>query len=157
VASGEAHLGVAALHGAPAGISATHLTTAPLVLAMPARHPLARRRRVDVADLEGARLVVPPDGRPLRAILGGALLTAGVRWEVAVEALGWPLMLHFVVLGAGLAVVNACCRLPAGVVARPVRGLPAAHYWLLRRRGPAAVDELARAITANANGWRRRR
>jgi len=153
VASGEAHVGVAGLSGPPAGVDAERLADVPLVVAMPVRHPLARRRRIKLRDLEGARLIVPPQGRPLRSILAGALLSAGVRWEVAVEATGWPLMLHFVQLGVGLALVNACCALPRGVIARPVPELPSAHYWLLRRRRGGAGDELARVIRARVR-WR---
>jgi LysR family transcriptional regulator, low CO2-responsive transcriptional regulator len=150
--SGEAHLGVVSLPGAPAGIDAERLVDVPLVLAMPARHPLARRRRIELADLGGARLIVPPTGRPLRTIIDGALLSVGVPWELAVEVGGWPLMLHFVRRGVGLAIVNACCDLPRGVVARPVPALPAARYWLLRQRRGGAADELAKIIRANV--WR---
>jgi LysR family transcriptional regulator, low CO2-responsive transcriptional regulator len=89
---------------------------------------------------------VPPDGRPLRSIVAAALLSAGVRWEVAVEAVGWPLTLHFVQLGAGLAIVNAICRLPAGVVSRPVPALPSTHYWLLGKPRTPAMEQLAGLI-----------
>lgn len=146
LASGHAHLGVAGLHGPPTGVDAEPLTEAPLTLAMPAGHPLARRRRIALADLEGARLIVPPDGRPLRSIVSAALLSAGVRWEVGVEAVGWPLTLHFVQLGVGLAIVNAICRMPPGVVSRPVPELASTHYWLLGKPRTPAMEELARAI-----------
>jgi LysR family transcriptional regulator, low CO2-responsive transcriptional regulator len=153
--AGEAHLGVAALHGAPAGVDAEPLADSALVLAMPKGHALARKRRLALGDLEGARLIVPPEGRPLRAIVSGALLSAGVRWEVAVEAVGWPLTLHFVQLGLGVAVVNALCRLPAGVVARPLPELPRTRYWLLGRPRTEAVEDLARRIRAAAVSARR--
>jgi DNA-binding transcriptional LysR family regulator len=150
--AGLAHLGVAGLASPPDGIDAERLADVPLVVAMPSGHRLAKRRRLGLADLADVRLVVPPHGRPLRALLAGALLGAGVRWEVAVEATGWPLMLHFVRLGVGLAVVNACCGLPRGVVSRPLPALPPARYWLLRRRRTAASDELARTLKARV--WR---
>jgi DNA-binding transcriptional LysR family regulator len=156
LASGEAHLGVAGLHGPPIGVDAEPLREAPLILAMPAGHPLSRRRRISLADLEGARLVVPPDGRVLRTIVSAALLSAGVRWTVAVEAIGWPLTLHFVQLGVGLAVVNAICRLPAGVVSRPIPELPGIHYWLLGKPQTSSVEELARAIRHAARTRARR-
>lgn len=146
LAAGEAHLGVAGLHGPPTGIDAEPLFEAPLVLALPAGHPLARRRRIALADLDGTRLVVPPDGRPLRSIVSAALLSAGVRWDVAVEAVGWPLTLHFVQLGVGLAIVNAICRLPPHVISRPIPELPSTHYWLLGKPRTPATEELARMI-----------
>jgi len=146
LASGEVHLGVAGLHGPPAGIDAEPLLDAPLVLAMPARHPLSRRRKLSLRELEGARLGVPPDGQPLRAIVSAALLSAGVRWDVAVEAVGWPLTLHFVRLGVGLAIVNTTCQLGPGLVARPLPELPSTRYWLLGRPRSPAVEQLARTI-----------
>jgi hypothetical protein len=78
--------------------------------------------------------------------VSAALLSAGVRWEVAVEAVGWPLTLHFVQLGVGLAIINAICRLPPGVVSRPVPELPSTHYWLLGRPRTPATEELARIL-----------
>ncbi len=89
VRSGEAHLGVAPVDGAPQGLTIDHLTEVAQVLAVPAAHPLARRRSIKLRDLEGARLIVPPPGRPHRAALTAALLAAGVAWEPAVEASGW--------------------------------------------------------------------
>ena len=157
LASGEAHLGVAGVYGPPVGVDAEPLVEAPVMLAMPAGHPLARRARISLADLDGARLVVPPEGRALRTIVSANLLSAGVRWEVAVEAIGWPLTLHFVQLGVGLAIVNAICRMPAGIAARPIPALPGTHYWLLGKPQTPAVEELARAIRLAARHWKRPR
>ncbi|MFO0755967.1 MAG: LysR family transcriptional regulator [Byssovorax sp.] len=140
VIEGEAHLGVAPLDGVPEGLRGDRLASVGQVLAMPASHPLARRRAIKLGDLAGARLVVPAEGKPQRAMLAQAMLAEGVPWEPAVEAHGWEPILHFVKLGAGLAVVNACCRLPRGVVSRPIPALPVKTYLVLRRGalgGPA--------------------
>ncbi|WP_437726768.1 LysR family transcriptional regulator [Sorangium sp. So ce861] len=159
VVAGEAHLGVAPLEGAPDGLAADRLTEVEQVLAVPEAHPLARKRRVHLRDLEGARLVVPGPGRPHRAALAQALLSAGVPWEPAVEANGWELMLHFVRLGVGIAVVNACCRLPRGLVARPLPELPRRVFYVVRRRGvdlqgaPAALRD---ALLAHGAAWQRK-
>jgi DNA-binding transcriptional LysR family regulator len=134
--AGEAHLGVAVLDQTPAELESCVLSEFGQVLVMPRTHPLARRRRpLRLADLAHSRLVVPPAGRPLRALLDATLRAAGVPWEVGVEASGWPLLLHFVSLGAGLAVVNGCCTLPRGLVGLPLPALPPTRYLLLRRRG----------------------
>ncbi|AGP35143.1 LysR family transcriptional regulator [Sorangium cellulosum] len=159
VVAGEAHLGVAPLEGAPDGLAADRLTEVEQVLVVPEAHPLARKRRVHLRDLEGARLVVPGPGRPHRAALAQALLSAGVRWEPAVEANGWELMLHFVRLGVGIAVVNACCRLPRGLVARPLPELPRKVFYVVHRRGvdlqggPAALRD---ALVAHGAAWQRK-
>ena len=152
VLSGEAHLGVAPVDGAPAGLTVERLTDVAQVLVVPQAHPFARKRSVRLRDLAGARLVVPPSGRPHRAALAAALLAAGVAWEPAVEASGWEPTLHFVTLGVGIAVVNACCRLPRGLVARPLPELPSRTYSVIRRREApleGATADLRRAILAH--------
>jgi DNA-binding transcriptional LysR family regulator len=154
VRGGEAHVGVAALDVLPDDLAAAPLAEVGQVLVLPAAHPLARQRAVQLPDLAGARLVVPGADRPHRGLISRALRDAGVAWEVAVEANGWPLMLRFVELGVGLAIVNACCRLPPGLVARPVPALPRQRYHVLRRHGAAdggaarLVEELLGAVAA---------
>jgi DNA-binding transcriptional LysR family regulator len=134
VRSGEAHLGVTVLDAVPDELDVQLLTRVPQLLALPRRHPLARRRRVTLADLDGQALIVPPVGQPQRAMLAQALDSAEVKWRVAVEATGWELTLQFVGLGLGLAVVNGCCRLPAGLVGRPLPELPRVSYYIVERR-----------------------
>jgi DNA-binding transcriptional LysR family regulator len=156
--SGEAHVGVAALDVPPDDLEARPLTDVGQVLVVPEAHPLAKKRRVRLTDLRGARLVVPGLDRPHRVALARALLEAGVSWEVAVEANGWELMLRFVELGVGLAVVNACCRIPPGLVACAMSELPRQRYYVLRRRGAPAVgasEELARTLIAEGGAWKK--
>jgi len=133
VRSGEAHLGVAVLSALPDDLEAELLRQVDQVLVMPARHRLARRRRVRLADLDGETLIVPPDGAPQRTMLNQALQSAGVTWRAAVEATGWQLVLHFVTLGAGLTIVNGSCHLPRGLVAHPLAELPRVSYYALSR------------------------
>jgi DNA-binding transcriptional LysR family regulator len=135
VRTGEAHLGVAVIDAAIDGLDGQLLARVPQVLVVPARHRLATRRRVELADLDGAKLIVPPEGQPHRAAVARALRSAGVEWSIAVEANGWELMLHFAAMGVGLAIVNGCCRIPRGLVARPLAALPELHYHVLQRPG----------------------
>jgi DNA-binding transcriptional LysR family regulator len=126
---------------------------------MPASHKLARKRAVRLVDLAGERLIVPGPGRPHRAMIAQALLSLGVPWEVAVEANGWDLMLRFVELRAGVAIVNACCRVPEGLAARPIPELPTRSYDLLRRPGAAEAGLpllLRRALMVSRDAWTRR-
>lgn len=91
-------------------------------------------------------------------MLAQALASAGVPWEVAVEASGWELMLRFVELGAGVAVVNGCCRVPKGLIARPMPDLPKRVYTLIKRPGGAADSAAAlleRALLAARDAWKR--
>lgn len=147
VRAGRAHLGVLPLDTPLEGLQRDLVARVGQVLVVPRRHVLARRKRIELEDLRGAKLVVPPVDRPHRLALGRALQSVGIEWEVAVEATGWPLTLHFVELGLGLAIVNEFCRVPKGLVGRPVVGLPDVHYFVIRRSGAAATGEAARLRT----------
>jgi DNA-binding transcriptional LysR family regulator len=145
VRTGQAHLGVTVLDAAPADLRAEPLASVGQTVIVPRGHALARKRRVRLVDLAGQTLVLPPPDRPHRMVVARALSAAGVTVEVGVEASGWELMAHFVSLGLGVAVVNACCRLPRGVVSRPLPELPPVRYQVIRR-GNARLSSPARAL-----------
>lgn len=156
VESGKAQLGVAPLEATREGFESRVLTRVGQVLVMPRNHPLSARPEIRLGDLAESTLVVPPQGRPHRVMLARMLDSAGVRWHVGVEANGWELMIHFVGLGVGLAIVNACCRIPKGLVARPLPQLPRMQYHVfhlqgIARNGPAA--ELRAALLAHGSDW----
>ncbi|MCA9549094.1 MAG: LysR family transcriptional regulator substrate-binding protein, partial [Myxococcales bacterium] len=131
------------------------LAQVPQVVVLPARHRLARRAHVRLAELEGEPLVMPPPGGPQRALLDGAFATHGVTPQVVVEARGWPLVLEFARMGMGLAIVNATCTIPAGLTARLLQGAPAVDYRVLGGVGRGAA--LVAALRAHRDAWRERR
>lgn len=97
------------------------------------------------------------EGRPQRLAIESLLRTQRAAPVVGAVARGWELAIKLVELGAGVAIVNACCRLPRGLVARPVRELPRVRYVTFTRpkpRGDAA--ELVRVLVRHADAWRRR-
>lgn len=69
-------------------------------------------------------------------------------WTVAVEASGRDLMLSFVQLGTGAAVVNAYCRLPRGLRGIPIADLPTLRPHVFHRRGLKPAGDLARLARA---------
>ena len=135
--SGVAHLAVCALDLLPAGLASVDLLRTPLCLAMPATHPLAARRKIPISALAGERLILSPSGQLHREFVGRALsrLAPEQLGPDPIEADGWPLMLRFVQLGLGVAVVNGTCTLPEGTVARPLPEMGTVTYRLVRRRG----------------------
>lgn len=158
VMSGEAHIGVISSETPPEGLSASRLTEVSQVLVARSDHRLASKRSVRLVDLAGERLVVPSAGRPHRSMLAQALLSAGVPWEVAVEAGGWELMIRFVALGVGVAVVNSCCRAPEGLITRPIPELPKRTYDLIERPSAplgGAAAKLRQALLASRDAWKR--
>ncbi len=157
VSSGQAHLGVTVLDATPPGIAATTLTSVGQMLVLPQGHRLAKRRRLRLADLEDEALIVPPADRPHRIMLNAMLMDAGVSWRVAVEAAGWELMLHFVALGIGVAIVNGCCQVPPGLPAKPLEELPRLRYQILQRsdgQEHAGAAALKRLLLQHKEAWR---
>ncbi|TDC73482.1 substrate-binding domain-containing protein, partial [Actinomadura sp. 7K507] len=139
VRTGRADLGVAVLDVLPSDVEAVLLASYPQVLVMPEDHPLADEPDLTLADIADTALVVPPPAGPHRITLERALRAAGVPWSLAVEAEGWPLLLHFVALRIGLAVVNGCVVPPSGLVTREIIDLPAVPYYALHL--PARADD----------------
>ena len=158
VSSARAHLGVAALDRLPRQLVIEPLTRVGQVLALPTRHPLASRRQIQLKDLRELPLILPPDGRPHRVMVSQALQSAGIDTTPVIEASGWELMLQFVQLGFGSTVVNACCRMPPGVVARPMPELPEIQYHLFhsKRLLSRAASELRNQLLASADDWRKK-
>jgi len=158
VLRGAAHVGVIALAaGASAGseVSAHRITDVGQLVVVPRAHRLARRRRLGLADLDGERLVLPPEGRPQRTALDAALAAKGAAVTAGALATGWELTLRLVELGAGIAVVNAAVRIPRGLVARPLSELPRIRYLAVTRPRPrGVVTRLVDALVAHGDAWK---
>ncbi len=157
VRAGEAHLAVAVAPASSDGLVVETLTQVDMLAVMPRNHPFARKPRIRLTDLGGQQLVVPHPGRPHRIAIDEALRRAGIEWSVGVEANGWELMVHFVELGLGLAIVNGCTRIPATLVGRPVPELAPVEYRVIRRRGSAdhrGAAELLHEMRSHSSDWR---
>jgi DNA-binding transcriptional LysR family regulator len=145
VTAGRAELAVVGFDRPPRTLRSRLIATYPQQLVISARHELAQRDAIQVADLAGLDLLVPPAERPHRRALDRALLAAGADWQVAAEVDGWDLMVHFAALGLGAAVVNGCVQLPARLHGIPITDLPAVRYWAAWRaaRQSLLADVLA--------------
>lgn len=132
---GTAHVGVAAFGEVPTDCLAIHLARIHSVLVLPNWHALALAPSLKLEQLEGCRLIVPPPERPQRQMLAAHFRRLGVSWEVAVEANGWELQLHFVKLGLGWAIVNSFCPIPEGFAAVPLPQLPPVDYQVVYLKG----------------------
>jgi DNA-binding transcriptional LysR family regulator len=134
LSAGRADVAVVGYDPPPRHVEAVQIAAYPQVLVIDSTHPLARRKRLRLADLGGLDLVVPPPDRPHRKALERALLDAGVTWQPAAEADGWDLLVHFAALGIGATVVNGCVQVPDGMSAIPVTDLATVRYWAAWRR-----------------------
>ncbi|MDQ0085750.1 DNA-binding transcriptional LysR family regulator [Variovorax boronicumulans] len=157
VRAGQAQLGIAPLGTTPSDLAAVRLTAVGQVLVVPRAHALASRKSVRLRDLKDAQLIVPPAGRPHRELLGRLLQAESVPWKPSLEANGWELMLRFAQLGFGLTVVNACCRIPKGLVAIPLHGYPPLEYHVFHAadRPPTSHERrLMDALLAHGDHWK---
>lgn len=126
VEEGRLDLAFAALPGAyPATLSAHLLAAEEMVLACPPGHPLAKRRRIPLADLDGERFVEFPAGWGTRLAADRLFAEAGLQREIAVEVADVPNVTDLVRAGFGFAL------LPSSMVPAS-RGLPVRHV----RPGP---------------------
>ena len=69
----------------PADLHSRLVASVPLLLVVPAEHPLALRTAVSLADLAGMSFVDGPPGYGNRAVVDNAFAAAGVERTVAVE------------------------------------------------------------------------
>jgi len=130
--TGAAHIGVLPLASIPPRMVVEPLARVGQMLVLPETHPLAEKSHLLLSDIEGSSLIVPPAGSAQRKVLEDVMAQAGVSWDIAVEVRGWPLTVHLAKLGTGLAIVNDFCRLPSGLVGRPLSGLPSHTYFAVR-------------------------
>jgi DNA-binding transcriptional LysR family regulator len=128
-------------------VETTPLFDDPLVLALAPGHPLARRRRVNVRDLDRLDLVMFREGYDLREVTLAACLAAGVEPHLVSEGGEMAGVLSFVAAGLGAAVVPAIALPHDGsLVAVPFTGPTLSRTIALAQRGDRAPARPARAL-----------
>jgi DNA-binding transcriptional LysR family regulator len=126
VADGKLDLAFAGLPaGYPKGLDVRILAAEQMLLACPPDHPLARRRRVALSELDGERFVDYPPGWGIRASVDRLFADAGLHREIAVEVGDIPTVSELVRAGFGFAFVSpSTVPDPRRLVLRPVRPHP---------------------------------
>lgn len=119
-----------------------------LLLVVPTTHALAGSREVDISDLEGLELLLPPQGTPFRNELDVGLIAAGITVHPKAELDGVRLIASLTFEGHGPAILPATA-IPSWLRgdwrAVHVRGLPRRQVGLaLRRRARPSAP--ARAL-----------
>ena len=144
VVTGRAHLGIAPLETVPTGTRARLYRTVGQVGILRKDHRWAGRSRLSLQLLGAEPLILPPGGKPHREAVVRALHAAGEGARIAIEAVGWELMMHYASVGMGIAVVNGYCKPPNGCVALPIPALPSLRYQLIQRAQSAVPEEVER-------------
>lgn len=153
VRNGTAELGLTDVPVATPGLAAESLLVQSLVVALPSGTPLARRRRLSVADLAGVPLILTPPGTSLRRLVDAAFADAGITPTIAVQTEQREGILPLVHAGAGATIVPGSVAETASgdgvVIAGLVPGIRR-EIGLIHRAGPIspaarAFVEIARA------------
>ena len=152
--SGEVDLGLLGVAGAVSRELCTReLARVPQVLAVPAGHPLARRRTVAVTDLADEDFVDFPNGYANRAVADQVFAAARIERRIAAEVGGIDDAVEFVRHGVGVAIVPPFAV--RGDAVRPVRVRDQTLEWSLhlatprRRRPTAAMRALSGLVDAH--------
>lgn len=111
--------------GYPKGLAFRTIAAEEMLLACPPDHPLARRRRVALPELDGERFVDYPSGWGTRVSVDRLFAEAGLHREIAVEVGDIPTVAELVRAGFGFAFVSpSMVPDPRLLVLRPVRPHP---------------------------------
>jgi DNA-binding transcriptional LysR family regulator len=149
LASGEVDLALVVLPINDPLVATTPLFDDPLVLAVDPDHPLAARREVAVAELDGLPLVMFREGYDLREVTLAACREAGVEPRLVSQGGEMDGVLAFVAAGLGAAVVPAIA-MPAEskLTAIPFRYPGLSRTVALAHRADRPVPRPAQALVA---------
>jgi LysR family hydrogen peroxide-inducible transcriptional activator len=156
---GELDLGILALPVELAGLEARELYREAFTVALPARHPLAARAALRVADLEGERLLLLEEGHCLRDQALEVCGPASVSEREDFRATSLETLRQMVAAGAGVTLLPELASRGAygnarGLSVRPfVPPAPVRHIGAVWRKTTprrAAIEALARLIADHA-------
>ena len=119
----EVDIGVTGGHTVDATLEVLHTGEDRLVVVCPKTHPLARKRHVKVADLDGRQLVLTASGTSVRAVVDAALAAARCSPDITCEPTYMMTAVAMVRGGLGVSVLPATARevrAEPGLVTRPI-------------------------------------
>jgi DNA-binding transcriptional LysR family regulator len=107
VRTGATDLALIGASGAPpTGLEALPIIRERLVAAVPPEHPLARRRRVTLADITAFPIVCLPQGTGIRAVFDQACEIAGQQPDIALRASAPATVADLAIRGLGIAILT---------------------------------------------------
>lgn len=149
VASGQLELGIVTLPLRQQELHTESLIADDIVLVVRHQHPLAKKRRVQAADLAGQPFVSFEGGTALRNLIDSALRHAGVELNVVMELRSIPSILRMVATTGSLAFVSRMAAVTEqDVTIVPVKGLRISRQLALISRAPNELSTAAKAFTA---------
>jgi DNA-binding transcriptional LysR family regulator len=107
VLNDEADLGILSYPTSSRALQVLPLREEPMMVVTHPSHPLARRRRVSPADLDGARFVAFDHDLPIRRAIDRALKQHGVKVDVAMEFDNVETIKQAIGIAAGISILPA--------------------------------------------------
>jgi DNA-binding transcriptional LysR family regulator len=123
VATGKLDLGITLSDIDTAGVEATPLATVDMVCVMAADHPLAKRKSLDVADIQGCPLIAPTRDSASRFSFDKIFADRGFTPTVVAETTYAVNICFLALQGVGMGLVSGLIAeefLPMGLVAKPL-------------------------------------
>ena len=156
---GEIDVGILALPVDLAGLESRELYREPFVVALPEKHPLARRAALRAADLEGEKLLLLEEGHCLRDQALEICSRAGTAHGEDFRATSLETLRQMVAAGAGVTLLPQLASQGAYGNARGVeirkfaRPAPVRHVGAVWRRTTArraAIEAVTRLVAEHA-------
>jgi DNA-binding transcriptional LysR family regulator len=107
VRSGQADLALTGVAAMPAGLEGFPVIRERLVAAVPADHPLARRKRVTLADIAAHPVICMPEGTGIRTVFDRGCAARGTRPDIALQASAPSAVADLAARGLGVAILTA--------------------------------------------------
>jgi LysR family hydrogen peroxide-inducible transcriptional activator len=146
----EVDLAIVDEAGLGPGLATELLFTEPLLLAVPPRHPLAKRKRLALSALRGQPLILMKSGHGFRKIVLDALAKAGVEPTVVHESGEIETVQALVEAGLGCALVPAMVRKAKGPAYLDLSEPRPSRSLFLAWRQDAALSKAAEALRSAA-------
>lgn len=106
VTSGEADLALVGVAAVPPGLQTFEIVSEQLVAAVAAGHPLARRRRINLAEVLAYPLLCLPVGTGIRSVFDQACEAAGIRPKISLQASAPDAVADLAIRGLGVAILS---------------------------------------------------
>ncbi len=106
VRGGEADLALTGVAAMPADLEGFSVISERLVAAVPADHPLTRRKRVTLADIADHPVICMPEGAGIRTVFDRGCATRSVRPDIALEASAPSAVADLAARGLGVAILT---------------------------------------------------
>lgn len=107
--AGNVDFAVGPMLETPDDILYTPLFSYEPILITPLHHPLTKRKKVTLEDIQPYELIIPPKRMSTRHVIDMVFQQHGIDYTVKMEAGGWEVIKRYVEMGLGISIVTSIC------------------------------------------------